>query len=153
MAPGTVTQMTDRPTVTRDLQASAVLPILELALFVILKGAQQPEHAREGLAVLLEGWSRVAGTVLEEARKEDAPGAQFARKMAARTIRIVQGYESHARDKGYQCLVEYVEGRHGVDRDLTDEELVALNNGMLHAFAGYAAYLDHTAGAVAGGGR
>jgi hypothetical protein len=140
-------------TLTRDLQASAVLPILELVLFVVGQHARRPQEAREGFAVLLEGWGRIAGTVLDGARKEDAALAKHARTVATRAIRITQGYESAARDKAYQCLVEYLEGRRGVDRDLTDEECVAINNGMLHAFAGYGSFLDHTAGAVAGGGR
>lgn len=147
-----VRPMTPR-TITRDLQASAVLPILELVLFVVAQQARHPQDAREGLGVLLEGWARIAGTVLEGVRIEDAAAARFARTIGSRAVRITQGYETAARDKAYQVLNEFLEGPHGVDRGLTDEECVAINNGLLHAFAGYHAFLDHTAGAVATGGR
>lgn len=153
MPTGTVTQSNVIPMsrTQQDLQTSAHVPIVALVLYVARQ--QRLGLPRDGGAqILLEGWAKLATEILQQ-MGTTAPELQHARRVAQRAIRIFQGYEPAARDKGYQCLIEYLEGPRGVDRELTDEELVAINNGMLHAFAGYSSYLDHTAGAVAGGAR
>lgn len=135
----------------KNLQASRCIPLLVLGLLVTRR-ARLLGPVPDGVAVLLDGWATLATELLG---RMDVPAAEMqqARRVAVRAIRSNQGYESAARDKAYQVLVEYLQGAHGVDRELTDEELVALNNGMLHAFAGHAAFLDHTAGALVGGAR
>jgi hypothetical protein len=65
---------------------------------------------------LIEEWGKVATDVLAQLAAT-LPDIQYARKTAQRAIRIQQGYESSAKDKAYQILLEYMEGAHGVDRD------------------------------------
>lgn len=155
MTPATVAHMPDRSTaitadqIRAELQASTGVPVVALALLVAR--LQHRQFDVGGAGPLIEEWGKVATHVL--AQLGTLPEIQAARKTAQRAIRIQQGYEAAAKDKGYQVLVEYLEGTRGVDRDLTDEECVALNNGLVYAFAGYGAFLDHTAGAIAGGGR
>lgn len=137
---------------TQDLEASRAVPILTLVLLLTRQARIRGTQVPAGAAALLEGW---AGLALELLATIDADPAavSLARKVGLRAMRIAQGYDSAARDKAYQVLHEYLEGPRGVDRALTDEEEAAIGNGLLHAFASYAAFLDHTAGAVAGGAR
>jgi hypothetical protein len=163
----TITQMPDRPTsitaaeiraelkastaqIRAELQASTGVPVIALMLLV---ARMQHQHVDAGgCGVLLQEWAKVATEILAQlAQRGNLPAIQYARKTAQRAIRIQQGYESSAKDKAYQILLEYMEGAHGVDRPMTDEECVALNNGLIHAFAGYGAFLDHVAGATARG--
>lgn len=134
----------------QDLEASRLVPILALVLVLARRARLRGDQVPAGAAVLLEGWATLA-TELLGTIDADPQELQQARRIGLRAIRIGQGYESGARDKAYQVLVEFLEGPRAFDRPLTDEECVATNNGLLHAFAGYVAFLDHTAGAVAGG--
>jgi hypothetical protein len=134
----------------QDLEASRLVPILTLVLLLTRQARLRGTEVPHGAAVLLEGWAGLA-TELLATIDADPAAVQLARKVGLRAMRIAQGYDSAARDKAYHVMVEYLEGSRGVARPLTDEEEVVINTGLLHAFTSYAAFLDHTAGAVAGG--